>query len=145
MSSWSCWDSWERCFFRAQVYRSADWSLQSESNRLRPLTLPAPRGTIRDRAGRPLADNVPGYSVSILSASPDSMMSTLNRMREYLDIGEQRFQRVEEQVKAGSARPILVSVDASFDAVAALEERRSIFPRVLIETRPQNDAIRAER
>lgn len=124
-------------FFRAQVYRSADWSLQSESNRLRPLTLPAPRGTIRDRAGRPLADNVPGYSVSILPASRDSMMSTLLRMREHLEIGEERFQRVVERVEAGSTRPVLVSVDASFDAVAALEERRSTFPRVLIETRPK--------
>ncbi len=124
-------------FFRAQVYRSADWMLRSESNQLRPLTLPAPRGTIRDRAGRPLADNVPGYSVSILSASPDSMMSTLIRMREYLELGEQRFQRVSEQVRAGSVWPILVSVDVSFDAVAALEERRLIFPRVLIEARPK--------
>lgn len=124
-------------FFRAQVYRSADWSLQSESNRLRPLTLPAPRGTIRDRAGRPLADNVPGYSVSILSAAPDSMLSTLRRVRQYLRIGDERFRHLEERARAGSAQPILVSVDAPFEAVAAIEERRSAFPRVLIEARPK--------
>ena len=124
-------------FFRAQVYRSADWSLQSESNRLRPLTLPAPRGTIRDRAGLPLADNVPGYSVSILSAAPDSMLSTLERMRQYLQIDGDRYRRLEEQARAGGPQPILVSVDAPFEAVAAIEERRAIFPRVLIETRPK--------
>ncbi len=124
-------------FFRAQVYRASEWQLQSESNRLRPLDLPAPRGTIRDRSGRAVADNVPGYSISILSASPDSMRSTLDRMREHLDIDPARLERVVEQVEAGSARPILVSIDASFEAVAALEERRSAFPRVLIETRPK--------
>ena len=37
--------------FRAQVLRSEDWVLQSESNRLRSLTEPAPRGIIRDRNG----------------------------------------------------------------------------------------------
>ena len=124
-------------FFRAQVHRSADWSLQSESNRLRPLNLPAPRGTIRDRAGRPLADNVPGYSVSILSAAPDSMLSTLKRVRQYLEIGDDRYHRLEEQASSGSTQPILVSLDVPFEAVAAIEERRSAFPRVLIETRPK--------
>ena len=124
-------------FFRAQVYRSSDWRLQADSNRLRPLTLPAPRGTIRDRAGRPLADNIPGYSVSILSASPDSMMSSLNRVREHLEIGERRLASALQQIEDRSPRPILLSVDASFDAVAALEERSAVFPRLLIETRPK--------
>ncbi len=124
-------------FFRTQVTRASDWLLQSDYNRLRPLTLPAPRGTIRDRTGRPVADNVPGYSVSILSATRDSMYATLERLREHLEIRPSALQRVQEQVRAGSARPILVAMDASFDAVAAIEERRASFPRVLIETRPK--------
>ncbi len=124
-------------FFRAQVHSSDDWSLQSESNRLRPLTLPAPRGTILDRAGRPLADNVPGYSVSILPAVPDSVLSTLERVRRFLEIGEEHYGRLREQARAGGAQPMLVSLDAPFDAVAAIEARRAIFPRVLIETRPK--------
>lgn len=124
-------------FFRAQVSRSSDWLLQSESNRLRSLTLPAPRGIILDRTGRPLADNVPGYSVSILPSQPDSMLSVLNRVREHLEIGEARFQRLTDQVKMGGPRPVLVSVDASFDEVAAMEERRTTFPQLLIETRPK--------
>ncbi|MYG80668.1 MAG: hypothetical protein F4187_02335, partial [Gemmatimonadetes bacterium] len=121
-------------FFRSQVSGSSDWLLQSESNRLRSLTLPAPRGIIRDRAGRPMADNIPGYSVSILPSEPDSMLSTLNRLREHLEIGDERFQRLAEQVASGGPRPVLVSVDASFDAVAAMEERGMAFPRLLIET-----------
>lgn len=124
-------------FFRSQVSGSSDWLLQSESNRMRSLTLPAPRGIIRDRAGRPMADNIPGYSVSILPSEPDSMLSTLNRLREHLEIGDERFRRLAEQVASGGPRPVLVSVDASFDAVAAMEERGTAFPRLLIETRPK--------
>ena len=44
-------------FFRAQVLRSAAWELQSDSNRLRPLSIPAPRGIIFDRYGEVVADS----------------------------------------------------------------------------------------
>ena len=123
--------------FRYQVLRSSDWLLQSQSNRLRTLTVPAPRGVIRDRVGRVLADNVPGYSVSIIPDQPDSMISTLQRLREHLALDERRFQDLSVLARSGPPRPLLVSIDAPFDAVAALEERRSIFPRLLIESRPK--------
>ena len=123
--------------FRAQVLRSSDWLLQSQSNRLRALTVPAPRGVIRDRAGRVFADNVPGYSVSIVPDRPDSMVSTLSRLREHLELDDDRFEELSAQARSGPPRPLLVSIDAPFDAVAALEERRSRFPRLLIESRPK--------
>ena len=123
--------------FRAQVLRATDWLLQSERNRLRPLTVPAPRGIIRDRDGRVLADNIPGYSVSIVPDQPDSMFSTLGRLREHLDLPAGRLEALSQQVRAGGPRPLLVTGDAPFDAVAALVERRSGFPRLLIEPRPK--------
>ncbi len=123
--------------FRYQVLTSSDWLLQSQSNRLRTLTVPAPRGIIRDRVGRVLADNVPGYSVSIIPDQPDSMISTLDRLKAHLEIDEQRFEDLSVHARSGPPRPLLVSIDAPFDAVAALEERRSIFPRLLIESRPK--------
>ena len=123
--------------FRFQVLKSSDWLLESQSNRLRPLTVPAPRGVIRDRVGRVLADNVPGYSVSIIHDQPDSMISTLSRLREHLELGDRRFEVLAAQARSGPPRPLLVSVDAPFDVVAALQERRSIFPRLLIESRPK--------
>ncbi len=123
--------------FRFQVLRSSDWLLESQSNRLRPLTVPAPRGVIRDRVGRVFADNVPGYSVSIIHDHPDSMISTLHRLREHLEFDDRRFEELAGRARTGPPRPLLVSVDAPFDVVAALQERRSIFPRLLIESRPK--------
>ena len=123
--------------FRFQVLRSSDWLLESQSNRLRPLTVPAPRGVIRDRAGRVFAENVPGYSVSVIHDRPDSMISTLQRLREHLEFDDRRFEELADRARTGPPRPLLVSVDAPFDAVAALQERRSIFPRLLIESRPK--------
>ena len=123
--------------FRYQVLTSSEWLLESQSNRLRKLTVPAPRGVIRDRAGRVLADNVPGYSVSIIPDQPDSMISTLRRLRGHLEIDDRRFRALSALARSGPPRPLRVSVDAPFDAVAALEERRSVFPRLLIESRPK--------
>jgi len=124
-------------FFRLQVLRSSTWALRSESNRLRPLPIPAPRGTIYDRKGRIVADNVPAYSISILPAVPDSMRATLARLLSHLDLAPEEVEALEERMRVEPRRPLLVAADASFDQVSALEERRASFPRVLIETRPK--------
>lgn len=123
--------------FRGQVLGSSEWLLQSESNRLRSLTVPPPRGIVRDRAGRVLADNAPGYSISILASRPDSVVATLVKLREQLPMEDERFRHIEGVARANPYQSVLVSPDAPFDAVAAIEERRSVFPGVLIESRPK--------
>ena len=42
--------------------------------------MPAPRGMIFDRNDKILAENVPGYSVQLLSGSADSLRATLTRL-----------------------------------------------------------------
>ena len=123
-------------FLRFQVLRFSDWSLRAESNRLRATTLVPPRGAILDRDGRALAQNVPGYSVSIAAASRDSMMSSFERLRDVVEIRPARAARVRAQIERGSYAPVPVSVGMTLDDVAAIEERRSSFPRVLIQMRP---------
>ncbi len=123
--------------FYNQVIGSSAWSLRSDSNRLRSVTVPPPRGIIRDRAGRALADNISGYSVSIIPAERDSMMATLARLQNYLQLSRSRYSSVTAMIEARPRSPVIVSVDAPFDAVAALQERRSHFPRMLIEVRPK--------
>src|SRR5437763_14896700 len=65
-------------FFRTQILEHSKYQLQSETNRLRPIPLPAPRGIITDRNGKLLAENVPGYTVSLPpAADEDSLHATL--------------------------------------------------------------------
>ena len=66
-------------FFRVQILGHGKYQLQSETNRLRPIPLPAPRGVIYDRNGRVLAENVPGYTVSLLPGPEANLRSTLAR------------------------------------------------------------------
>lgn len=123
--------------FRVQVVGSTEWLLQSESNRLRSLTMFPPRGVVRDRAGRVLADNVPGYSVSILPSHPDSMLRTLSWLRQHMEVSDARHRLLTERVQSNPRQPLIVSADAPFDAIAAIEERRSASSRLLIESRPK--------
>lgn len=123
--------------FRYQVVASEAWLLEAQSNRLRKLAVPAPRGVIRDRAGRVLADNVPGYSIAIIPDRADSMVATLDRVRQHLDISDRRYRELARQSGARPTRPVLITLDAPFESVAALQERRSAFPRLLIESRPK--------
>ncbi len=123
--------------FRNQVLGFSEWLLQSESNRLRALTVPAPRGIIWDRSGRALADNVPAYAVWIQSSRTESMIATLDRLRAHMTLSDERHEFLTREARANPYRRLLVSKDAPFDAVAALEERRSAFPGVVVEYRPK--------
>ena len=67
-------------FFRSQVIQHAKYTLQAETNRLRELPLPAPRGVIYDRHNKIIADNAIGYSVSVLVQREDSLRALLQRL-----------------------------------------------------------------
>jgi penicillin-binding protein 2 len=122
-------------FFRVQILQSNQYETRSEENRFRPVAVPSPRGTIFDRNGRVVADNIPGYSVYLLPAPTDSLRASLERIQPYLALSEERVERILSRVQRH--RPLLVDVDADFEAISAVEERRRLFPGVYIEERPK--------
>ena len=124
-------------FFRVQVLASSDYKLRAEQNRLKRLDVPAPRGAIFDRNGRIIADNVPGYAVTILPASRDSMMATVAELRPYVKLTDVQVSRLDATVRRYPGQPLIVSADVGLDAAAALMERRREFPNVFVEMRPQ--------
>src|SRR3954467_3093174 len=75
-------------FFRTQILRNTQYVLQSEENRLREVPIAAPRGTIFDRHGKVMAENVVGYSVSVLAQSEDSLRGTLARLSGTIQLSQ---------------------------------------------------------
>jgi penicillin-binding protein 2 len=124
-------------FFRVQVLASSDYKLQAEENRLKRLDVPAPRGTIFDRNGRIIADNVPGYAITILPASRDSVMATVKQLLPYVQLSEVQVSRLDATLRRYPRQPLVVTADAGLEAAAALMERRLEFPNVYVEMRPQ--------
>ncbi len=125
-------------FFRVQILKHTTYALRSDENRIRALTMPAARGTIYDRQGRVLAENVPGYSIVVLPTSADSLKSALETLAEILGHSGERVQAMIEGYRQHPNRPVTVESDASFAEVAAIEERRAELPGgIVIETAPK--------
>ena len=124
-------------FFRTQILGHGKYQLQSETNRLRPIPLPAPRGVIFDRNGRVLAENVPGYTVSVLPGPQSALRETLEQIRTIAQLDSADIERVLQRAKRAPYQPALVIGDAPFALVSALEERRVTIPGLLIQAEPK--------
>lgn len=124
-------------FFQTQVLKNDAYALQSDANRLRPLPVPAPRGTIFDRNGKVVADNVPGYALSLLPAPADTIRRMLERLSDVLGLTPERIDALLERRRKNPHQPLLVSGDLTFEQVSAIEERRWMFPGIFIDVRPK--------
>ncbi len=124
-------------FFRAQVLQNAEYVLQSENNRLREVPLPGARGTVYDRHGEVIAENLPGYSVSILSPTEDSLRSALTTLSKVIQIDSAQQELAVRRFRRARTRPAVIFNDASFQVVSVLEERRVEFPGLIIQSSPK--------
>jgi penicillin-binding protein 2 len=124
-------------FFRTQIIEHGKYQLQAETNRLRPIPLPAPRGIITDRNGKILAENVPGYTVSLLTTDADSLRATLARIAPIVKLDSAETAHVLARYRRVPYLPVVVVPNATFEVVSALEERRLIVPGLVIQPEPK--------
>jgi penicillin-binding protein 2 len=124
-------------FFRTQVLQNARYVLQSEENRLREVPLPAPRGIIFDRNGKVIAENLPGYTISLLARNEDSLRVTMRRIGELVPVSPELVGNAVRRFRRDRSRPTVLFGDASFELVSMLEERRVDFPGLIIQSSPK--------
>lgn len=124
-------------FFRTQVLLNDEYKRQSESNRLREVPLPGARGIIYDRNGEIIAENLPGYSVSILSPTEDSLRNALTTLAKVIPIDSSQQELAVRRFRRAPQRPAVIFNDASFQVVSVLEERRVEFPGLIIQSSPK--------
>ena len=124
-------------FFRAQVIQRADYVAKAEDNRLREIPLPAPRALIRDRSGAVIAENVPGYSVSIFAARDDSLRAVLDRVATVIPLSAAEKDRAMRRMRRNRSVPTEILTSASFDMVSRLEEHRALFPGLIVQESPK--------
>ncbi|MGQ0713007.1 MAG: penicillin-binding protein 2 [Gemmatimonadaceae bacterium] len=124
-------------FFRTQVLRNSEYALKSESNRLREVPLPAPRGIIYDRNEQVIAENVPGYSVSMLSPASDTLRASLKRLSALIQLSPDQIESSVRRFRRAPTRPTVILSDAPFDVISVLEEHRVEFPGLIIQSAPK--------
>lgn len=124
-------------FFRVQILSSERYQLQSKTNRLRRVPIPAPRGLIVDKKGVVLADNVPGYSVGLLAASAESLLAVMDRLAPMVVVDSAARARILHHWRRNPGEPAVVVRDAPLHMVAALEERRPWLPGLVVQSEPK--------
>lgn len=129
-------------FFNTQVLQNARYVLASEENRLREVPLPAPRGIIYDRNQQIIAENLPGYSISLLpknaaSRSEDSLRAVMKRIGALVPVSPEQIGAAVRRFRRDPIRPTVLFADAPFELVSVLEERRVEFPGLIIQSSPK--------
>jgi len=117
---------------RLQVLHGEQYARTARENRMRPLPVPAPRGTIYDRHGLVIAENVPGYQIQIMPGSPDSMDAQIERLRPVLSLTDGDIARARRKWQRQRHLPMVLLADAPPLAVARLQEQLFRFPGVLV-------------
>ena len=121
---------------RLQVVGGEQYELVAKSNRLRPLVVRAPRGTIYDRHGKVVAENTVGYQVMIMPTNRDSMRATLQRLVPVLGLTENDVRLAQRRFNRDPHLPMPVTNNATPVAIARLEEHRGAFAGVLVYEYP---------
>ncbi len=101
-------------FFRLQVLGSDQYAVQSRSNRLRPVVVPAPRGIIVDRNRVVLATNVPSYTISLMALNETAFRATLDSITKYTSLDSARNAAVLRRYERSPDDPVIVMRDAPF-------------------------------
>jgi penicillin-binding protein 2 len=124
-------------FFRTQILGNKEAVLQAAENRLREIPIAAPRGLILDRNGKVIAENVVGYTVSVLAQSEDSLRSTLRKLANTIPLPPAQAELAVRRYRRARTRPAVILNDASFDVVSVLEEHRVEYPNLIIMSAPK--------
>jgi penicillin-binding protein 2 len=122
---------------RLQIVASDQYALIAKENRVRPIVVPAPRGTIYDRHGQVVAENVVGYQVLLMPAPMDSMLAQLARLKPVLGLTDREVALALSRYRREPHLPMVVTANASPGGVARLQERRFMFPGVLVFQYPR--------
>ena len=123
-----------------QLVRGAHYAEIAQNQRIRLLPIPAPRGVIFDREGRPLVTSRPIYNVILsredlkgrqLASFTEPLSVALGVDKEIL---QDRFNQISTQPAFES---ILVKQDATPGDIAWVEAHELEFPELRVEQQPQ--------
>lgn len=118
--------------WQLQILEGDKYKKLSESNRLRIIKTPAPRGIIYDRTGLPLVKNVPFFSVLL---SPDAAESIdIDALSKLLHMSREELSDKINKKDISPFVPIKLKMGITFEEVARIEAHKSDFQGLFVET-----------
>jgi len=120
-----------------QIVKAEDFQHLSENNRLRLVPVAASRGTILDRNGEILVDNLPSFSIAVIPqevTDKEGLLKSLSRLvgMDVADLTE----KWEKSRKRNRYQPIILASNITRDQLEILEENRLFLPGLDVEMHP---------
>ena len=113
----------------------------SDKNRIRVRPIAAQRGILYDRHLRPLVDNRPAFTLSLipreLDEAGDRRSAVLGRVSTLLGIPYRELTEVAARVHGDATAPVRVRRGLTLEDVAKIEEWKLELPGVIVEVEPQ--------
>ncbi|MEW6416749.1 MAG: penicillin-binding protein 2 [Nitrospirota bacterium] len=125
--------------WQLQILQGSEYRRLSEANRLRVITIPAPRGIIFDRNGIPLVKNSPYYNAAVIPNEFDK--SKVDLLSNVLNLSKDEILKKLNESGSSPLIPIRLKEGLSFRDVAYIESRRSDFPGLIIEVEVSREYI----
>jgi penicillin-binding protein 2 len=128
--------------FTLQVVQGDRYRDLSEENRIRVDILTAPRGEIRDREGRLVADSVPSFTVTFdpydnaYLGQPDRRDSTVALLAQILDVDAAELREKVRREKSQTFLPVRLKRNVDMKTVAYVSEHLDRLPGVEVESEP---------
>ena len=131
-------------FWLLQGVNSKKYRELAENNRIRTLSIAAPRGTLTDRNGRILAENKPAFKI-VVTMGPTAFIENISGpLASLLGIDESEIRQKLSKPRA-AYQPVTIKPKATFEDVAAVEARRREMPEVSVEVVPVRSYPQAKR
>lgn len=118
-----------------QLWKHEEYSIQSDSNRIKPLINPAPRGTVFDRRGFPLTKNDSNYRLLLYFERKRNVNELIDKLAQILDLKEENKNIFLEKVKNARRKNIISLMDnLGWDDVARIETNAHLLPGISIDS-----------
>ncbi len=124
---------WMRVWY-LQILKGQYFREMSENNRVRMVSLPAYRGTIKDRNGETLVSIRPSFNLYITPEDAANLDETLDLISEKVSFDEEKLR--QEIRNARPFKDVLIRADISRAQVAFVEENKMQLHGVHIKAEP---------
>ncbi|MES2676795.1 MAG: penicillin-binding protein 2 [Pseudomonadota bacterium] len=118
-----------------QIFKYEEYSTKSDSNRIRPLIAPAPRGLIMDRNAKALTTNHHNYRLLLYTENKPDVQKTVAKLTEILALGAQDQEIILNRIKNARRKSIVSLMDnLSWDDLSRIEANYHKLGGVAIES-----------
>ncbi|MGB0035061.1 MAG: penicillin-binding protein 2, partial [Candidatus Acidiferrales bacterium] len=116
-------------FWKLQVVQSGHFADLAERNRVRSISIIAPRGAMLDREGRVLVDSYPSFSILLLRDDMKALEKSFGQIEDGLGISKEDLQAQLEAAKnEPKFLPVIIKPAASVADIAFVESHRADLP-----------------